>query len=137
MRPRNRGPHKRVFGGTRPEPPTNNAGIVRGTRTISKRIFHTRPETFDDDDMKRVLRQLREKERYLERLIYLREIIDAKNTAVDEFKAESPEDYNQLKRIDDSVDRKSLRTLRLMKKVLRNDDLTSEEKRVAIKEITD
>ena len=94
-------------------------------------------ETFDDDDMKRVLRQLREKERYLERLIYLREIIDAKNTAVDEFKAESPEDYNQLKRFDDSVDRKSLRNLRLMRKVLRNDDLSTEEKRIAINAIDD
>ena len=83
------------------------------------------------------LRQLKEKERYLERMIYLREIIDAKNKAVDECKADSLEDYNQLKRIDDSVDRKSLKHLRLMKKVLRNDDLTSEEKRVAIKEITD
>ncbi len=94
-------------------------------------------ETLDDDDMKRVLRQLREKKRYIDRMIYLREIIDAKNTEVETFKAESPEDYNQLKRIDDSVDRKSLRNLRLMKKVLRNDDLSIEEKRTAINAIDD
>lgn len=53
------------------------------------------------------------------------------------FKAESPEDYNQLKRIDDSVDRKSLKQLRLMKKILRNDDLSTEEKRIAINAIED
>lgn len=94
-------------------------------------------ELDEDDDMKRVLRQLREKKRYLDRLIYLRGIIEAKNTQFEDFKAESPNEYDQLKRIDDSVDRKTLKQLRLMKKVLTKEYLTADEKKLIFSEISD
>ena len=91
----------------------------------------------EDNDMKNVIRKLREKKQYFDRLIELREIVEKKTTDVDDFKSESLEEYNQMKVLDNSIDKKTIKQLRLMKKVLKKDYLKDEDKAIIFNEITD
>lgn len=93
-------------------------------------------EVLKDLDAKTIIARIEEQKKQIERFEYLQQFKDAP-TDSEQFKTESPTEFEDIKKIDRHAEKRTRRQLSLMSKAIQQKDLTEDELEAVIAAIVD